>query len=229
MPEKKQPFEYVIKFGGSITEKGTILQIESIGKILSEIYSIKKNFIIIPGGGSFAEEVRRAQNKFHFSDEQAHWMAIYAMEQHALLLQHFIPNSKLIRFASKQFSNKKNELQGTQVPIFSVTDFMKSESKLSHDWNATSDAIATEIASKLNIRKIIFIKDVDGLYVGNSLVKEIKLQDLVILDDSPIDRVTPLILKNNQISAVIVNGFFPERVKDQLMGKKEIIGTKILV
>ena len=85
MPEKKHSFDYVIKFGGSITERGSIQQIESIGRILAEIFALKKNFVIVPGGGSFAEEVRRMQNKFHFSDEQAHWMAVYAMEQHALV------------------------------------------------------------------------------------------------------------------------------------------------
>lgn len=222
-------FEYVIKFGGSITEQGSIQQIDSIGRILSEIYSIKKNFVIVPGGGSFAEEVRRTQSKFHFSDEQAHWMAVHAMEQHALLLQHFIPKSKLIQFSSNQFSNKLKKLRGTEVPIFSVLDFMKNESKLSHDWNSSSDAIAAEIASKLKISKMIFIKDVDGLFIDNSLVKEIKLQDLVLLENSPIDNTTPIILKSNLINAVIINGFYPERLKDLLIYKKEIIGTKILV
>ncbi len=222
-------FEYVIKFGGSITEKGSIQQIESIGKIIAEIYSLKKNFILVPGGGSFAEEVRKKQNKFHFSDELAHWMAIYAMEQNALLLQHFIPESKLIQFSSKQFSDNMNELQGTQVPIFSVRDFMKNESKLSHNWHSSSDAIASEIASKLNIRKIIFIKDVDGLFINNTLVEEIKLDDLMLLDDSPIDKTTPIILKNNLIKATIINGFYPERIKDRLLFKKEIISTKILL
>lgn len=229
MPEKNPFFEYVIKFGGSITENGSIQQIESIGKILAEIYSVKKNFVIVPGGGSFAEEVRKMQNKFHFNDEQAHWMAIYAMEQHALLLQHFIPNSKLIQFSSKQFSDKMNEFQGTQVPIFNVVDFMKNESKLSHDWNSSSDAIASEIASKLNIRKIIFIKDVDGLFIDNLLVEEITLEDLVLLDNSPIDKTAPIILKSNLIKATIINGFYPERIKDLLMFKKEIIGTKIVM
>ncbi len=229
MPEKKHSFDYVIKFGGSITERGSIQQIESIGRILAEIFALKKNFVIVPGGGSFAEEVRRMQNKFHFSDEQAHWMAVYAMEQHALLLQHFIPKSKVMQFSSKQSLNTIHKFQGTQVPIFSVLDFMKNESKLGHNWHCSSDAIASEIASKLNIQKIIFVKDVDGLFIDNSLVEEIKLEDLVLLDDSPIDKTAPIILKNNLIEAVIVNGFYPERIKDLLMFKKEIIGTKILL
>ncbi|MHA1586567.1 MAG: hypothetical protein ACTSUW_04440, partial [Candidatus Heimdallarchaeota archaeon] len=73
----------IIKFGGSITERGTLKQIVLLGKTLSTLFDCKQNFALIPGGGFFAEFVRETQEKYDLDDEQAHWMAIQAMEQHA--------------------------------------------------------------------------------------------------------------------------------------------------
>ncbi|NPE07921.1 MAG: hypothetical protein GNW80_06550 [Asgard group archaeon] len=213
----------IIKFGGSITERGTLKQIVQLGKTLSSLFDCKEDFAIVPGGGLFTEFVRETQEKYDLDDEQAHWMAIQAMEQHASFLMKFIPNSNLHDFSSKDF----NVLTFENLPIFRVMKYMRTESGLEKTWNSTSDAIATEIAIKIMAEKLVFLKDIDGIIVKDKLVKKITVQELLELKTSPLDNITPTILQRKNIKAYIINGLIHDRIENLLEGK-EFIGTEII-
>lgn len=213
----------IIKFGGSITERGTLKQIVHLGKTLSSLFDRKQNFAVIPGGGLFAEFVRETQEKYKLDDEQAHWMAIQAMEQHASLLLKFIPNSNLHDFSSKDFES----LILDKLPILRVMKYMRTESDLEKTWNSTSDAIATEIAVKIKAKKIVFLKDIDGIIAKEKLVKKITIQELLELKKSPLDNNTPKILQRKNIKAYVINGLIHDRIENLLEGK-EFIGTEII-
>ena len=218
----------VVKFGGSLTEKGSIKQISAIGKNIKEIFDANPSFLIVPGGGIFAENVRLAQQRYNFSDETAHWLAIHAMDQHALILHYFIPNSIVMDYTEivSLLKNKRQKL--SKIPILTVSNFMKTKSQLKHSWDTTSDAIATEIAADLHIRKIIFLKDIDGVLVDRNLVPLLTATELERLTNSPIDKHTPEILRKNNITGYIINGFIENRLKEMLLAKKLSIMTKIV-
>ncbi|MHA1126261.1 MAG: amino acid kinase family protein [Candidatus Heimdallarchaeota archaeon] len=218
----------VVKFGGSLTEKGTIKQISIIGKTIKEAFDANPSFLIVPGGGIFAENVRLAQQRYGFSDETAHWLAIHAMDQHAQILHYFIPDSILIDCTEIVAYLKNKEQIKTKIPIITVTNFMKTTSQLDHSWDTTSDAIAAEIAANLDISKIIFLKDIDGVIVDGNLVQEITTEEISRLPNSPIDKNTPEILRKNKITVYIINGFVENRVKDMLLAKKLSVLTKIV-
>ncbi len=213
----------IIKFGGSITERGTLKQIVQLGKTLSALFDRKQNFAVIPGGGLFAEFVRETQEKYKLDDEQAHWMAIQAMEQHASLLLKFIPNSNLHDFSSKGFES----LILDELPILRVMKYMRTESDLEKTWNSTSDAITAEIAVKIKAKKIVFLKDIDGIIVRDKLVTKITLQELLELKTSPLDNNTPKILQRKNIKAYVINGLIHDRIENLLEGR-EFIGTEII-
>jgi len=213
----------IIKLGGSITERGTLKQIIQLGKTLSSLFDHRQDFAIVPGGGLFAEFVRETQEKYGLDDEQAHWMAIQAMEQHATLLMKFIPNSYLHDFSSKEFDS----LTFDKLPILRVMKYMRTESDLEKTWNSTSDAIATEIALKIKAKKIVFLKDIDGIVAKDKLVKKITIQELLELKTCPLDNNTPRILLKKNIKAYVINGLIHERIENLLEGK-EIIGTEIV-
>lgn len=213
----------IIKFGGSITERGTLKQIVQLGKTLSALFDRKQNFAVIPGGGLFAEFVRETQEKYKLDDEQAHWMAIQAMEQHASLLLKFIPNSNLHDFSSKGFES----LILDELPILRVMKYMRTESDLEKTWNSTSDAITAEIAVKIKAKKIVFLKDIDGIIVRDKLVTKITLQELLELKTSPLDSNTPRILQRKNIKAYVINGLIHDRIENLLEGR-EFIGTEII-
>ena len=214
--------DLLIKFGGSISERGTKEQFEQLCKTLQEIYFTLEKFIIIPGGGEFAETVRKNQIKYNFSDETAHWMAIQAMEQYGILIQDCLKRAKMI-----EIEEEISKITDKAIPILNVINYMKQQSKLEHTWNATSDAIATEVAAYLGIKRIIFLKDIDGVYINNQLQQEVTTNQLEGLENSPFDKITPKLLRENHIKAIIVNGLYPKRIKE-FLSKSEIICTEII-
>ncbi len=171
----------VVKFGGSLTEKGTIKQISTLGKAIKEAFDENPSFFIVPGGGIFAEDIRIAQQRYGFDDETAHWLAINAMDQHALILHYFIPNSILMDYSELTTLSKKKEQKLSNIPILTVSNFMKTISQLKHSWDTTSDAITAEIAANLHISKIIFLKDIDGVIIDDNLIPVITANDLVLI------------------------------------------------
>ncbi|HUT82546.1 MAG TPA: hypothetical protein VMZ29_15220 [Candidatus Bathyarchaeia archaeon] len=215
----------LIKFGGSITERGTRKQIKQLAELLYDLYQEKGNFVIIPGGGIFAETIRKIQQDFHFSDETAHWMAIHAIDQHGLLLKEIIPHSIIENIRNIKTKIKTNSLKN--IPILEVLDFAQNKSKLEHSWKTTSDSLACEIASYLGIKKVIFLKDVDGVIKNKQLISEITCEELKKLAESPLDPLTPDLLLKENITAFIVNGLNPERIEAILAGKTTIT-TEIL-
>lgn len=221
---KSEKIDYLIKFGGSLSENGTSKQLLHLGKTLNKIYFTNQKFVIIPGGGEFAEEVRKSQKRLLFSDEAAHWMAIKAMEQYALLLQDFIPDSIILKINALENLNILKE----NIPILKVMDFMRNHSKLEHNWNVTSDAIAIDLANYLGLRKIIFLKDIDGIYRDGKLVPKITASDLIGIQNTPLDKNSPNLLIKNHIKAIIINGFHPERIEKFLKDETKIICTEIV-
>lgn len=220
----KDIIDTLIKIGGSISEKGSKEQFVSLCQMLYQIYSKKKSFLVLPGGGVFAELIREYQIDFSFSDKTAHWMAIYGMEQYGLLLNEFIPHSETICAMNfKEIDSDKIE----KLPILKVMNFMRKISALEHNWNTTSDAIACEIAFYLGLKQIIFLKDVDGVYINGKLKSKISSNELLKLKNSPLDLTTPKLLKGSMINCYIINGFYPERLTNFIDGKK-IICTKII-
>lgn len=75
------PF-YVLKLGGSLIDSSQDLMRALVFLADDEDYS----FLVVPGGGPFADLVREVFEKENLSQEAAHWMAVLAMEQYAYFL-----------------------------------------------------------------------------------------------------------------------------------------------
>ena len=71
----------VVKLGGSLFDYS---KLSEWLKILSEEGAGK--VVIVPGGGPFADQVRDAQKRWKFNDQQAHKMALHAMDQFGIML-----------------------------------------------------------------------------------------------------------------------------------------------
>jgi aspartokinase-like uncharacterized kinase len=151
-------------------------------------------------------------------------MAILAMEQQALLLQEFIPQSKIISYPNKV----QQKFSSDCVPILSISKFMMELSTLPHNWHSTSDAISVEIANHCQAKRIIFVKDVDGVFINNTFQEQISLARLIDEKERPFDRNSLSLLRNKELEVLLVNGFYPKRVENALLGKNKILCTKIL-
>ncbi|MFX0004384.1 MAG: hypothetical protein ACFE9C_04535 [Candidatus Hodarchaeota archaeon] len=215
MNEKKAIF----KIGGKILEdldnlKSTISQLEQIYEenLISKI-------IIIPGGGSFANFIRKIYSELKFTEEIAHWMGIISMNYNGLELTKKFPNLQIIESYEKLKEKKKS------LCIFLPYEFIKANDKLPHSWDVTSDSIALFIAKELELNECFLIKDVDGiLNKKNQVIKEIstsKFKDMRNSGDlaksiseneslkemtTPIDPYTTILIENYKISCIILNG-----------------------
>ncbi|MGC9779961.1 MAG: hypothetical protein HZR80_12015 [Candidatus Heimdallarchaeota archaeon] len=217
--------ENLIKLGGSVTENRSVKELKELGKSIYKNFQSSKNFVIVPGGGVFADFVRKTQDVYGIDDESVHWMAIQAMDQNALLLRNFIPNSYLIDFNTSDFPKK---VSNDKLPILNVLQYMRLESTLDKSWDTTSDAIAAEIACQLEVKRLIFVKDIDGVFVKDKFRKEITLDELEQLESSPIDKITPRILLNQNLKVYIVNGLYPKRINELIKEKEDTIATEII-
>jgi aspartokinase-like uncharacterized kinase len=138
----------VIKLGGSLAESGTLLQ--CLDKIESRYQNTAT--VIVPGGGSFAEQVRVAQKHWQFDDKTAHQMAILAMQQMALLFKG-LKNRFVI--AHTVIDIQKH---GQRVIIWSPDIVELDNAGIKASWDMTSDSLAAWLAHKLTAKELILIK-----------------------------------------------------------------------
>ena len=110
--------------------------------------------VIVPGGGTFADQVRDEQRRLGFSDAAAHAMAILAMDQfgHVILDRHE-------RFSPARSPEEIDQAlaDGSQTGIFpSAMAIPASDIPIS--WDITSDSLAAWLAGKLGAETLLLIK-----------------------------------------------------------------------
>jgi 5-(aminomethyl)-3-furanmethanol phosphate kinase len=187
----------VVKVGGSLFN-----EIPTLAPILN---SSKRPLFIIPGGGIFANTVR----KCHVDEDTAHWMAIAAMEQYGWFIASFgFPVTEKLALCQK-------------TTIFLPYLCLRMNDVLSHTWNITSDTIAAWVAATLGL-DLLVLKSVDGIVINGILQPEVTLPvDTEIVDPFFI----PFVLKNS-VKTTVINGTNPKRVENILRGV-DVSGTKI--
>jgi aspartokinase-like uncharacterized kinase len=218
----------VIKVGGSLAEEPTVLIALCNG--LGEIAK-KYRIIVIPGGGRFADVVRKFDRQYALSPEISHRMAILGMDQFGLLLSQFIPNS----CATYLLTDAKQLSEIRVVPIFLPSRVAFQADQLEHSWSVTSDSIAAYVASLLHVNKLILVTDVDGIFTSDPkkhsdarLINELSASDLLALAQrTSVDQFLPKLLSNSQIDCYVVNGAYPERV-DAILAGQHTICTMIM-
>ena len=138
----------IIKIGGSL------LTSPQLTACLKEISQQQNKTIIVPGGGGFADQVRKAQQYWQFNDKIAHEMALLAMQQTALVFHGL--QSKLPIVSSGSEINKA--LQQNNVVIWSVNMNWLNQSNLKASWDISSDSIAAWLAKQLGAQRLVLIK-----------------------------------------------------------------------
>ncbi|MFX1239819.1 MAG: hypothetical protein ACFFA7_01085 [Promethearchaeota archaeon] len=209
----------VFKVGGKILDN--FEDLNSTISQLNQLYddNVFDKIILIPGGGSFANFIRKIYSELKFTEEIAHWMGIISMNYNGLELNKKFPNLSVIEDFKELKEIKKI------FCIFLPYEFLKENDKLPHSWNVSSDSISLFIAKELELNECFLIKDVDGILNNeNKVIQEIpisKLKDIVKLQKStepisesellkekttPIDLYTTTLIDKNKISCIILNG-----------------------
>lgn len=213
--------DLVIKIGGSLCKYPSALK--ELCKKLSE-WLKERRCIVTPGGGPFADVVRQVQNLHGISDDVAHEMALLAVDQYGLMLSELIRGSLPVRTLAEA-----RRIIGHAIPVLLPSHIITNLDLLERTWSAGSDCIAVVVARACSARKLILIKDVDGIYDPQdqtTLLTEVSLSELESMRTC-LDPLFPRLLQGSNIDCIVVNGLKPNRVKSVIDGL-EAICTKIV-
>ena len=214
--------EAVLKVGGSLAEDHARLTL--LCKKLS-VLAKGHRILIVPGGGKFADIVRNLDKTYGLSDVVAHKMAILAMDQHGLFLSDITPRS-YVSYSLEEISNSANGM----LPIFLPSKLMFREDPLENSWDVTSDAIAAYIAGLLHAEKLLLVTDVDGIFSKDPkknrdviCIEELSAEELLSWNRrTSVDKTLPKIILQTKLDCYVVNGKYPERIKQILENKKTV-------
>ena len=193
----------VVKFGGSLCRDRGVL--ERLCRVLDEFDDI----LVVPGGGEFADTVRGIEREFGLDERIAHKLAILAMQQTGMLIGEFFEGD-----------------------IFNCIALLDDEN-LNASWDVTSDSIAAYVAKGMGAKRLVLLKDVDGVFTADpkkgdaKLIPELTTDGLSAMGDSCLDREFPGFVKDSGLEVWIINGKRPERIRD-IMNKKKTKGTRVL-
>ncbi len=156
----------IIKLGGSLLGHPQLHQL--LGNL-----SQYPSCIIVPGGGIYADQVRKAQSIAGFDDESAHFMAIAAMNQSAQVLQQMAPSLTLLQTQQQLL----NAIENRQSVIWQPYQMLSREPDLPRNWQVSSDSIAAWLAHQVRLWT--------GAVPDLVLVKSMAWQDLqAVFDDA---------------------------------------------
>lgn len=209
----------LFKIGGKIIED--FENLNSTISQLAQIYNegLLERIIIIPGGGSFANFIRKIYSELKFTEEIAHWMGIISMNYNGLELNKKFPNVEIIENYERLIEKKKI------FCIFLPYEYIKGNDKLPHSWDVTSDSISLFLAKELELNECYLIKDVDGILNNeNQVIRAISASELTEMKKSgkltqvgpsgndlkeqttPIDPYITTLINKYKISCILLNG-----------------------
>jgi len=209
----------VVKVGGSLARSRKILT-----RLCFELSRLGKLYplLLVPGGGPFADEVRKEYCKFKLSEDTAHWMALMAMNQFGLML------------AELTGIETSETLSGGRTLIFLPFRLIFEEDPLPHSWDITSDSVAAYIAWKAGAPRVILLKDVDGVFSADPkrhkdarLLESVKAFELSSLGASTgVDSFFSRLVSEYGVEAWVINGKYPKRL-EKLLLEGRTLGTRI--
>ena len=145
----------VVKIGGGLLRvPGTL---DRLGGALSRA-AARRSLVVIPGGGPFAEEVRRFQREHGLAATAAHWMAILGMDQYAQAIADHTPNGLVV---DDRAGVDAAQASGA-VPILAPFRWLRAADELPHSWEVTSDSLAAYLATLLGAEELVLVKPVAG-------------------------------------------------------------------
>lgn len=140
---------WVVKLGGSLLGDPLLAQwLELLAQLGGG------RVTVVCGGGSFADEVRRAQAQWQFDDLAAHNMAVLAMAQTAQLARGLSPTLQL---ASNE-ADIRRVLHGGHTAVWQPFDWVRATPDVQTHWDVTSDSMAVALARTLNAERLVVVK-----------------------------------------------------------------------
>jgi 5-(aminomethyl)-3-furanmethanol phosphate kinase len=141
----------VIKVGGALLSLEDALP-RALAAL--NLLSLEHSFLVVPGGGPFADAVRSVHEVHSLTPDDAHWMAILGMDQYAILLASRIRKAELVH----RRSEIAHAASRGRIPVLGPYRWLREADPLPHSWDVTSDSIAAWVAGEIGARQLILVK-----------------------------------------------------------------------
>jgi dihydroneopterin aldolase len=171
----------VVKVGGSFA------RYSRLGDLVRALEMGRGRVVIVPGGGPFADIVRREQLKIGYDDSSAHRMALLAMAQFGLALA----SRSLVLKPAANVAAIEHALEEEKVPVWLPLDILDGDPGIPESWEVTSDSLAAWLAGRLDASRLIFLK--------RATPASLKTSDLVAA--GVLDPLTPHFLAKTNVEA----------------------------
>ncbi len=212
----------VLKIGGSLLKEFRCLR-ELMKSLAGE--AEREKITVVPGGGPFADLVRELYREHGLSEETSHKMAVLSMDIYGLLLADLSRNTKVV----ETIKGVKKAVEDKTLPVLLPSKLVFALDPFQPSWSVTSDSLAAYICWLIGCKRLILVKDIDGVYTSNPkknkdamLIPRINLETLRKLKEKCVDDFLAIFLMRSKIKCYVVNGFFPSRVKNILKGKEDV-------
>jgi 5-(aminomethyl)-3-furanmethanol phosphate kinase len=207
----------VMKIGGSLGRSHALVA------LCREISRLAKtrSILVVPGGGIFADRVRETDRLFDLGDTAAHCMALLAMDQYAYLLNRLTRDSSL----SSDLEAACASAASGRAAIFLPSALVIRADPLPHSWQVTSDSIAAWVSRCVACRRLILLKNVDGLFRSDRLIPEMTPRQLEE-HSGGVDEYLACSLKAVAVETWVINGLHPDRLSE-LLETGHTVGTRI--
>lgn len=140
---------------------GSLFDLPDLGPRLSRLLrGVREPVVLVPGGGPAADLIRDWQARHGLSEEQAHWLALSAMQLNAELLAALLPGSQTVSTREEVAACWSRGV----VPVLQAEAFCRREEAqlpqqvLPHDWSVTSDSLAVWVAGRLGSERVVLLK-----------------------------------------------------------------------
>jgi aspartokinase-like uncharacterized kinase len=116
-------------------------------------------FVIVPGGGPFADTVRAAQEQMRFDNPTAHRMALLAMEQYGYAIASM---SNRLQLADSPEAIRQGLAEG-KVPVWLPAQMALADTAIPQSWDVTSDSLAAWLAGRIGAERLILVKHIETM------------------------------------------------------------------
>jgi aspartokinase-like uncharacterized kinase len=138
----------VVKLGGSTADQG------EMRVWIAALATSSLPLVIVPGGGTFADQVRESQKRLGFSDRAAHAMAILAMDQFG----HVILDRQERLVPARSLDEIEYALADRRIPVWLPSAIAIPAPDIPASWDITSDSLAAWLAGQLGAEALLLIK-----------------------------------------------------------------------
>ena len=143
--------DLVVKVGG-----GLLATAGDLDRVLSALSVLARScpLLVVPGGGPFADTVRRVDRDVGIPDDTAHWMAVLGMDQYGHLLAARLDGAEIVT----GLLQARCALAAHRIPVLAPYRWLQDDDPLPHTWDVTSDSIAAWVATASGAREIALVK-----------------------------------------------------------------------